>query len=218
MTKKAIIVGASGLIGSNLLNILVNSGMYSEVLSISRKKNKMHNDKLKQLVIDLDRLEDHAAEITGDVVFCCLGTTKKQTPDEAEYRKIDHDYAVNLTTIAFKNGAEQCHLVSSVGADVKSSAFYLRTKGETEEDIKKIGVRSVFIYRPSMLLGRRHHTRLAERMLGGLMSLIGPLLIGGLKKYHSIKASAVAMAMYNRSVKTKPGVFTYTYNKIQQLA
>jgi uncharacterized protein YbjT (DUF2867 family) len=192
--------------------------MYSEVLSISRKKNKMHHDKLTHLVIDLDQLDDHAAAITGDVVFCCLGTTKQQTPDVTEYRKIDHDYPVILANIAFKNGVEQYHFISSIGANANSSTFYLKTKGETEEDIKKAGIKSVFIYRPSMLLGRRHNPRFAERFLGGLMNLFGPLLIGGLRKYHSIKASAVASAMYNRSLKNKPGVFTYTYNKIQELS
>jgi uncharacterized protein YbjT (DUF2867 family) len=218
MTKKAIIVGASGLIGSNLLNILLNSGEYSEVLSISRKKNKVHHDKLTQLVINLDQMEEHAATITGDVVFCCLGTTKQLTPDEKEYRKIDHYYPVTLADIAFKNGAEQCHLVSSVGADVKSSAFYLRTKGETEEDIKKIGLKSVYIYRPSLLIGRQNSPRFTERFLGGLMQVIAPLLIGGLRKYRSIKAATVATALYKQSLINEPGVFTYTFNKIQQLS
>ena len=218
MTNKAIIVGASGLIGSDLLNILLSSNGYDEVLSIARKKSRITNDRLTQLVIDFDHLDDYAQSITGNALFFCLGTTRKQTPNQDEYRKIDHDYAVKLAEIALKNGVEQYHLISSIGANASSSTFYLKTKGDTEEDLKKIGLNSLFIYQPSMLIGHRKKPRTGEKLIFLIMKLIDPLLIGGLKKYRSIQAHTVAMAMFKQSLKNKTGVFTYTSDKIKLLS
>src|SRR4051812_14212090 len=128
MGKKAIIAGASGLIGSNLLQILLAENGYDQVLIIVRKEMPINHPKLKQLVVDFDKLDDHAAEITGDVIFCCLGTTKALTPDTVMYRKIDHDYPVKLAEIGLKNGVQQFHLVSAIGANAQSSTFYLKLK------------------------------------------------------------------------------------------
>jgi uncharacterized protein YbjT (DUF2867 family) len=218
MTNKAIIVGASGLIGSKLLNILLNSNGYDEVLSIARKKTRVTNTKLTQLVIDFDHLDNYAQSITGNALFCCLGTTKKQTPNLTDYRKIDHDYPVKLAEIALKNGVEQYHLVSSMGANAKSSSFYLKMKGDTEEDLKKVDLNSLFVYQPAMLIGHRKKARTGEWLMFGLMKLIDPLLLGSLKKYRSIPAQTVAMAMFKQSLKNKTGVFTYTSDKIKQLS
>jgi len=218
MTKKAIIVGASGLIGSSLLNILLTHPDYSEVLIIARKKTKSSSIKLKQIITDLDLLDEHIDEIKGDVLFCCLGTTKSQTPDENEYRKIDHDYPVKLAEIAFKNGIAQFHFVSAIGANALSSNFYLKTKGETERDIKAIGLESIFIYQPSFLEGRKVRQRTGEKIAIAVLKVIGPFLFGSLKKYRAIKASDVAKAMFNQSLKNKTGVFTYTSDKIKKRA
>ncbi|MCC8424567.1 NAD-dependent epimerase/dehydratase family protein [Mucilaginibacter sp. UR6-11] len=218
MTKKAIIVGASGLIGSNLLDILLAQPEYSEVLSISRKKVKSTNTKLTQLIADFDCLEQFTDAVNGDVLFCCLGTTKKQTPNLTEYIKVDHDYPLELARIALKNGVLQYHLVSAIGASSKSSNFYTRVKGDTEKDIKKIGLKSLHIYEPSVLIGRRKKPRLVEQMAVCLMTLIGPLLFGRLKKYRAIRAGDVARAMFKQSLKNKKGVFIYTSDKIKQQA
>ncbi len=218
MTKKAIIVGASGLIGSNLLSILLSHPDYSEVLIIARKKTKSTNIKLKQITTDLDHLDEHVDEIKGDVIFCCIGTTKSQTPDEDEYRKIDHDYPVKLAEIALKNGIKEFHLISAIGANEASSNFYLRTKGETERDIKAVGLPVTFIYQPSILAGRKVKQRLGEEIAVVVLKVIGPLLFGRFKKYRAIKAVDVARAMFNQSLKNKTGVFTYTSDKIKKRA
>ena len=218
MTKKAIIVGASGLIGSKLLNIIFDNDGYNQILLIARKKTRIIDNRVTQLVIDFEQLNEYAAEITGDVLFCCLGTTKDETPDRWQYRKIEHDYPVKLAEIALKNGIGQYHLVSSVGANAKSSNFYLKIKGETENDLKKINLTGLHIYQPSILTGNRKISRKTERLFIGLMKLINPLLLGGLKKYRSIPAGTVAWAMFKQSLKNEPGVFTYTSNKIKKLA
>jgi uncharacterized protein YbjT (DUF2867 family) len=214
MTKKAIIVGASGLIGSNLLNMLLAQPEYNEVLVVSRKKNKIKNKKITQLIVEFEHLDEYAAQITGDVLFCCLGTTKAITPDLVEYRKIDHDYPVKLAEIALQNGISQYHFVSAIGANSASSNFYTSMKGDAEEALKKVGLKSLQIYEPSILIGNRKKSRPLERIAGIVMRIISPLLLGSLKKYRPIKAIDVARAMFKQSLKNKKGVYTYTSDQI----
>ncbi|MDB4924410.1 NAD-dependent epimerase/dehydratase family protein [Mucilaginibacter sp.] len=218
MTKKAIIVGASGLIGSNLLAMLSTQPNYGEILIIARKKTRTNNIKVTQLIIEFAHLERYAKSITGSVIFCCLGSTRNETPDLDEYRKIDHDYPVKLAEIALKNGIEQYHLVSSIGADAGSSNFYLRMKGETEEDINKIGLKSLHIYQPSVLMGYRQSARRLEDIIIFFMKITSPLLLGRLKKYRAISANSVAKTIFKQSLKNQTGVFTYTSDKIKQLS
>jgi len=214
MSKKAIIIGASGLIGSNLLQLLLDGDAYAEVLIFVRKEMPVKHAKLKQVVTDLNLLANYAADITGHAIFSCLGTTIKQTPDKSLYRKIDHDYPIQLAQLGKQNGVKQYLIVSAVGADVKSSTFYLKLKGETEEDLKKVGLPALHIYRPSMLKGRTEKVRWDERLFNGLMDVVNPLLFGGFKKYHSIDAADVASAMYNQSIDNETGTFIYQYDDI----
>ena len=218
MAHKAVIVGASGLIGRNLVNTLLLSHDYSEVTSISRKKLPVHSSKLKQVIADFDDLEEYEHYITGHALFCCLGSTRNKTPDKKEYYKIDHDHPVKLAEIALKNGVEQYHLVSSIGADVNSSNFYLKMKGETEEDIKKVGLKALCIYRPSVLVGERTESRQMERLIIKFMLLISPLLLGSLRKYRAIHAKVVAKAMFKTSLKPREGVYIYSSEQIKRRA
>ncbi|TSD64742.1 NAD-dependent epimerase/dehydratase family protein [Inquilinus sp. KBS0705] len=217
MAYKAVIAGASGLIGSNLLNILLNAPEYDEVLVLVRKEIAIQHKKLLQLVIDFDKLDNHAAAITGHAVFSCMGTTKGQTPDEVQYIKIDHDYPLQLAKIAKQNGVKHFHLVSSIGADAKSSLFYTRLKGELENDLQAVGLDVLHIYQPSMLTGHRNKPRLADKVMGGLFKIINPLLIGGMKKYRSIKGSEVAGAMYKKSLDDTPGTYIHISDKIKTI-
>jgi len=218
MSNKAIIAGASGLIGSKLLNILLYESYYDEVLILVRKELPVSNKKLVQLVIDFDKLDDHAVAVTGHAIFCCLGSTQKKTPDLAVYRKIDHDYPLKLAQLARQNGVEQFHLVSSIGANSQSSNFYTKMKGETEADIEQEKMKCLHIYRPSFLVGARNESRPRERFFLGLMKLINPLLVGSLRNYRSIPAETVARAMFNESIKKQEGVFVHSSEKIKLLA
>src|SRR4051812_46904264 len=117
MGKKAIVTGATGLIGSQLVEILLAADTYDEVLILARRKLDVSHPKLTQLVIDFDHIESHSSSITGDAVFSCLGTTRNKTPDVSTYYKIDHDYPLRLAKMAKANGIKQFHLVSSIGAN-----------------------------------------------------------------------------------------------------
>ena len=218
MAYKAIIAGASGLIGSKLLPLLLQHTDYDEVLVLVRKQLPLTHKKLVQAVIDFDKLDDYSSMLTGRAVFCCLGTTQKQTPDRKQYYKIDHDYPVQLARIAKANGVPHFHLISAIGANAASSNFYLKMKGETERDVMAADVKSLHIYQPSFLKGRTDGSRPAENFINGFMNLINPLLISDLKKYKSIKSETVAQAMVNQSLNAQAGVFIYPTDKIKKLA
>lgn len=218
MSKRAILLGASGLVGYNLLEKLLANDNYSEVLSISRKNIALKHVKLQQLIIDFDNLSNYAGQISGDEVFCCLGSTIKKTPDLSIYRKIDYQYPLDIARIAFANGAKHYHLVSAMGADVDSRLFYSRTKGEVERDLQQIPFQSIHIYRPSLLDGERKEERRTENSMIRLMRVINPVLIGPLKKYRSIKIEQVATAMLNKANSNETGVHIYASDEIQEIA
>jgi uncharacterized protein YbjT (DUF2867 family) len=217
MAKKAVIVGTSGLIGRKLLTMLLQRPGYDEVVSLGRKKLQLTHNLLTQIIVDFDKPEGYQQHVTGHALFCCLGTTRRQTPDKAQYRRIDHDYPVSLAQIAKENGVAHYHLVSALGADPTSSVFYTKLKGETEADIEKVGLQTLHIYRPSLLTGHRHHRRPGEVVATFLMTMINPFLLGSLKKYRSIPAHTVALAMYNQSLTEEKGVFIHPSDEIKDL-
>jgi uncharacterized protein YbjT (DUF2867 family) len=218
MAYKAIIAGASGLIGSSLLTILLNEPSYVEVTVLVRKKTGITHSKLTEILVDFDKLDDYAGDINGHALFCCIGTTKNKTPNLTDYYKIEHDYPVKLGQLAVKNSVKQYHYVSSIGADKNSAAYYTKYKGQTEYDLQQLNLPSLHIYRPSILVGDRKDYRPMEKFVTGLMYIINPLLIGSLKKYRSIPAKTVAMAMYKQSINSEEGVFVHPSDQIKQIA
>lgn len=218
MPYKVILVGGSGLIGSHLLSELIRSGEISQILLILRKPMDIPDPKVQELIINFDELESYSAEIKGDIIYSCLGTTRGVTPDPVHYRKIDLEYPLTLAEIGLKNGVSQFHIVSSLGADSSASNSYLKLKGELEEKLKKLKLPSLHIYQPSFLTGNRNEHRLAEKILSPIIRLIDPLLLGPLKKFRSINAATVARAMHNQSLKDLKGTFIYPSIQIQELA
>ena len=216
--KKAVIAGASGLVGGHLLEIILNDSYYQEVLVLTRKEIPIQHKKLVQLVIDFDKLNLHAEAITGDAIFCCLGSTRKKTPNLSDYRKVDFDYPVKMGEIAKNNGIGQYHLVSSIGANMHSGNFYTKLKGETEYALINLALPCLHIYQPSALTGERKDRGLLEKFVLGIMSVIDPILLGSLKKYRSIAAKTVAQAMYNQSFKAEDGLFIHPSDHIKKLA
>jgi len=218
MANKAVIAGASGLIGSELLQLLLQSQQYDEILALVRIELPVNHKKLVQLVVNFDQLKQYQASITGHAVFCCLGSTRSKTPDLSVYRKIDHDYPLELAQIAALNNIPHYHLVSAIGANSKSGNFYTKLKGETEDDIQQVGILSLHIYQPSLLTGNRKEFRFAEKLATTAMKFIDPLLLGSLQKYRSVPVNTVAKAMYNQSLNNEEGVFIHPSNHIKQLA
>lgn len=216
--KKAVIAGATGLIGGELLNILLQSPDYQEVLVLTRRSLDIQHPKLLQLILDFNKLDEYKHSIQGYALFCCLGTTRNKTPNLSAYHQIDVEYPVQLGRIAKENGIRQYHLISAIGADINASNYYLKYKGEAEDQLAHLGLPCVHIYQPSFLTGNRKEHRFAERLLNPVMKLVDPLLIGGLKKYRSIPAHTVAMAMYKQSLKTDTGIYIHPSDHIKKLA
>ncbi|MDF0581183.1 NAD(P)H-binding protein [Bradyrhizobium yuanmingense] len=161
--KTALVFGATGFIGSHLLRDLLDSPDYSRVVAVVRKPLAGSDPKLTVLIGDLASLPALKPQLVADEIFIALGTTRKHTPDEAEYYKIDHDYPLLAAEIAKANGARSVFLVTAVGANTGSGVFYLRTKGEVERDILSLDFEHTHIFRPSMILGERDEDRPRER-------------------------------------------------------
>lgn len=195
--KKAIIYGANGLVGSYILEALINKDNYERIIIVVRKDIGIRHPKLQVIIGDFHSFTKAVKDIAVDEVYIALGTTQKKTPDKKDYYQIDHDYPVSAAKSAKENGAKTVLLVSSIGADTKSTVFYTRTKGETERDIIDLGFEQTYIFRPSMILGDRKENRPLEKVLKGVWKIINPLFIGYLDKYKGIEAKNIARSMVN---------------------
>lgn len=192
----ATIIGSTGLIGGHLLELILNDDLFETVRILIRRPLAITHPKLEKKLVDFNDLESYRLALEGtDVIFCCIGTTmKKMKGDKDAYRKVDYDIAVHAAKLGKANGCEKFVLVSAVGADSKSNNFYLKLKGEIEEAVQATGIESVYILRPSLLLGNRKEFRLSEKLASWLMPLFAFLLPA---KYKPVKANEVAKAMVN---------------------
>ena len=188
--KTAIIIGATGLIGTELTKQLLKDSRYSVILLLGRNKTVLDHPKLKHVALDFDHPD--ASMIKGDELFCCLGTTIKTAGSKEVFYKVDHDYVVNTATLARHNGIARIAVVSAMGADSNSSVFYTKTKGDMELAVSALAFEACYIVRPSMLLGNRKEFRLGET-IGKWIMIPFSFLIP--KKYKAIKDSQVAKSM-----------------------
>jgi uncharacterized protein YbjT (DUF2867 family) len=195
MGKTALVFGSTGLIGSYLVQWLRKSDTYEKIIIFQRKAAATLDPKSRYVQLDFDKMDENSQLMKGNDVFCCLGTTMHKARSKAVFRKVDYEYPMQIASIARANGVDGYFLVSSVGADARSSNFYLRTKGELERDIQSLGFLRISIFRPSLLLGNRNERRFGERFAQGFYPIFHWLLQGHLKKYRAIPASDVARAM-----------------------
>ena len=192
--KRALLAGATGLVGSHLLIRLLAHPSYTRVEVLVRRELPIHHPKLAPRLVDFEHLHADPGNAADDV-FCCLGTTIGKAGSQEAFRRVDHDYPLALASLAKAAGAQQFLVVSSLGADALSSVFYSRVKGETERDIAAVGLPKSIFMRPSILRGERQEVRAGEK-LGILVGrLLAPLFIGSLRKYRPIHADCVAAAM-----------------------
>ena len=217
--QRAVIIGASGLIGTHLTQQMLQDNDFVSVRILVRKKTGLAHAKLEEEIVNFDDANDLSNLFgSGDTFFSCIGTTQKTVKgDKKLYEKIDHDIPVNAAKIASEKGFRQFLLVSSVGANEKASNFYLRSKGKTENAIKQLAFESISFFRPSMLLGKRKELRPLETALQGTMKFISGFLFGSFKKFHSINAKDVASAMITQSKLNTPGVHILEYKQMTDL-
>ena len=193
--KTALLFGASGLVGSNVLSQLISNNNYSKIKLFVRSSIDISDPKIEIIQTDFNNLENHKEDIKGDDCFFCIGTTKKNSPDKNEYKRVELDVPKEIAQIAKSNSVNSFVFVSSGYADPKSSGDYLRFKGEVEEELKKLNFPKLGIMRPSFLLGDRKEKRIGEKIGIFVFKLLTPLFVGPLKKMKPIHSAIVAKAM-----------------------
>jgi uncharacterized protein YbjT (DUF2867 family) len=211
---KITIIGGTGLIGKQVIKLACQDDFFTQINAIVRSPLPHKDPKINELVINFDDLSHQLKDLKAQVLICTLGTTRKVTPDKKAYRKIDLEYTLSAAETALKNGCEQIHLISSIGANEKSIVFYPALKGEIERLITQLPFKSTFIYRPSVLMGKRDSTRIMEYITQGFLSLTNPLLIGPLKKYRGISANEIAMKILHEIKKNEGGLHVFESNEI----
>ena len=216
--KTALLLGSTGLIGKELLNNLLAFSHYSKVIIFVRKKLDLSHSKLEQIIVDFNTLENYKELIKGDDFFCTIGTTIKIAGSEKEFKKVDLEYPIQFAKFAQENKVAQFLVISSLNANENSTNFYLKTKGELQDYLKKTTFKSVSILQPSLLLGKRTEFRLAEKIVGYFSNLFSFLFIGSLKKYKPIEAKTVATAMLKIAMQDNLGVTIYPSDKIEEVA
>lgn len=218
MAKTALIAGATGLVGRFLLDKLTYDDHYDKVVVIAREKPEQEHTKIEPLLIpNFDHLADFKEELKADDVFCCLGTTMAKAGSKEAFRKVDHDYVLELARISKENDSKQFLLISALGADKKSKVFYNKVKGETEEDILNIDLPEVHILRPSLLTGPRKEKRLAEDAAKNMYKILSFIFIGPLKKYKDIEAEQVAKGMMHFAKADMPGKHIHENKELLEL-
>jgi uncharacterized protein YbjT (DUF2867 family) len=211
--ETAAVIGATGLIGSHLVQLLQEDDYFETVRLLVRRPVSFQHPKLQIKLVNFSDPESYKLAIDGSqTVFCAVGTTQKKVKgDQEAYRKVDYDIPVNAASFCAETGAENFLLVSSVGANSKSKNFYLQLKGEVEEDVQQFPIRSISIFRPSILLGHRQESRPGEKIAQILMQLFSFVFIGSFRKYKPIQAKAVAAAMITTAKRAQPGRFFYEF-------
>ena len=193
--KTALLFGSSGLVGSHLLNQLITDDNYSKIKLFVRSIPEISNPKIEIIKTNFNNLQNHKEEIKGDDCFFCIGTTKKNSPNKNDYRRVELEVPKEIAQIAKYNSINSFVFISSGYADPKSSGDYLKFKGEVELELLDLNFSKLGIMRPSFLLGERKEKRVGEKIGIILFKLLSPLFIGPLKKMKPIHSAIVAKAM-----------------------
>ena len=193
--KTALIFGSSGLIGNELLELILKDNNYIKIKLFVRSDLTDVNSKIEIIKTDFNNIENHKDKIVGDDCFFCIGTTRKNTPDKNKYIKIEYNLPIEVAKIAKSNSINNFIYISSLGANPNAASLYLKNKGQTEQELIKLNFMNLSILRPSILLGNRKENRVGEKIGIFAMKTLSPLFLGNMKKYKPIKVEYVSKAM-----------------------
>tara|TARA_B100000401_G_C52599109_1_gene621064 strand:+ start:123 stop:782 length:660 start_codon:yes stop_codon:yes gene_type:complete len=193
--KTALIFGSSGLIGNELLELILKDNNYIKIKLFVRSDLTDVNSKIEIIKTDFNNIENHKDKIVGDDCFFCIGTTRKNTPDKNEYIKIEYNLPIEVAKIAKSNSINNFIYISSLGANPNAASLYLKNKGQTEQELIKLNFMNLSILRPSILLGNRKENRVGEKIGIFAMKTLSPLFLGNMRKYKPIKVEYVSKAM-----------------------
>lgn len=211
--KTALIAGSTGLIGKQLLDLLLTSDQYSSVIALTRTALALNHPKLHNIIAVFNNLDEPLREVKADDVFCCLGATMAKAGSKEKFYEVDFKYPFSLGKATLKVGAKQYLLISALGADKNSSVYYNRVKGELEGSIRSLDFEAIHIFRPSLLLGSRAERRPGEDVAKFLYKVFGFAVP---QKYKAIHAEKVARAMLAFASKNQKGVFIHESQEMQQ--
>lgn len=215
--KSALIAGATGLVGSELLHILINSQKYEKIYALVRRPLELKHPNLVEVPCDFERLEEVEQYFAVDDVFCTLGTTiKKAKTKEAMYR-IDVEYPIAIAELAKEKGAKHFLIVSSMNANKNSRLWYPKMKGELEEKLKGIPYEAMSIFQPPLLLGNRSEFRLLEKIAIDIVRGLGSIFGNQLRNRMGIEAKTVAAAMFLVAQKEQKGVQTFSAEDMERI-
>lgn len=215
--RKALLAGASGLVGGFCLTELLADPDFDRVVIFLRRELPLSHPKLRQQVIDFNRVSELTDFPEVDDVFCCLGTTIKKAGTQEAFYRVDFSYVHELARMASLHRARQFLLVSALGAQADSRIFYNRVKGKVEEAVKQLPFVGVQIFRPSFLVGKRKEDRPGERLGMIIFRALSFLMLGPLRKYRPIHAQRVARAMVTLAHQEPKGFNIFESNQIQSL-
>ncbi len=203
---RAVLVGGTGLIGGHVIDLLLAEPSCTEVVSIGRRKQEKSGKKWMEKIGNMADIEGLSSGVKVDVAICCLGTTIKQAGSQEKFADVDLHLPIRFAKAMLANGAKHFHVVSSLGADARASNFYLKTKGQMEEQLRSLGFQSLSIYRPSLLLGKRQETRPMENIMAAGYRFFEPFYPKFLQTWQPIQALDVARVMVARSLILGSGV------------
>ena len=214
MDKKVVVIGATGLVGNALLQELMSAQEVSQIRIFVRKTIVGLPEKVTQIVTDFSDFSLLKEQVIGDVIYCCVGTTRKKTPDLNDYRNIDFGVNIGMAKLAKENGIPTVHLISAIGASTSSRIFYSKLKGEIEEAMKELQFKYCYIYQPSMLIGSRTESRPFEFIGQKLMLFFEGLRLLSKNEYHSIRAESIAQSMIKTLGKEVEGAHIQRYQEM----
>jgi uncharacterized protein YbjT (DUF2867 family) len=214
MGKTVVLVGATGLIGNALLHELIQETKVSEIRIFVRRKLEGLPEKVKQIITDFQDLSLLKEHVIGDVIYCCVGTTRKKTPDLTDYRNIDFGINIGMAKLAKEKGISTVHLISAMGASTTARIFYSKLKGEIEEALKALQFPNCYIYQPSMLIGTRSESRPLEFVAQKLMLVFEGLRLLPKNEYHSIRVGTIAKSMIKTLGKEVEGIHIQRYQEM----
>ncbi|HEV7431549.1 MAG TPA: NAD-dependent epimerase/dehydratase family protein [Steroidobacteraceae bacterium] len=216
--RVALVAGASGMVGRELLRVLAAEGAYQRIVALSRRPLSFEAPRLANRIIRFENIENDLRGLVCDDAFCCLGTTLREAGSPQAFRAVDYDLVLQFARFAQSAGAKTLIAVSSAGAAPEARNFYLQVKGETELALVALRFRALHLMQPSLLLGARKEWRATEAIGRVLMPVLNPLLLGRNERWRAIPARTVAAAMAATARLGTPGMYRHTWPALQALA
>ena len=213
-----LFIGSSGLVGQDLIKILIDSKEYTKITLLLRKKMNIDSEKIHEEIVDFDNLEKYSSLFNVDSVFCTIGTTIKVAKTKENFKKVDLDYPTKAAKLTKEFGKGNFFVISALGSNENSKIFYNSVKGKLEKNLREINLNILHIFKPSMLTGDRKEFRLGERVSLALCKILPFVFKGSIKKYKPIKTIDVAKAMYKTTLNKNKGIYVHESEEIYKLA